>query len=127
MSGPQRVGPELFADQLRAKGVEVVVDGGWVEFNYEVPGGSYAGASVQMAILVPAQFPATTPHGIDFSPRMPDRPIATNAPHPKRSHPSKRFGPEGEHWSRPYQGWNKEKVKDANTYMVWVQSLWMTT
>ncbi len=33
----------------------------------------------------------------------------------------------GEYWSRPHQGWNTEPVKDARAYMVWVQTLWITT
>lgn len=120
-------GSQLFAAQLRDLGYEVTVDGNWVEFDYEVPGGRYSGATVRKAISVPPNFPSTPPKGFDFKPRFPDRPVNEGAQHPLRSHPSDRFGRGGEHWSRPHPSWNAEAVKDARAYLAWARTLWMTS
>jgi hypothetical protein len=127
MDGPLQQGAELFAGQLRAKGTAVVVDGDWVEFDFEVPGGTYAGAVVRMGIQVPGQFPTAPPGGIDFKPRQPGRPLNTGAEHPQRSHSSRRYGDAGEYWSRPHTTWNSEQTKNASAYMAWVRHLWLTT
>lgn len=113
-----------FAEQLIKLGYEPIVDGDWVEFDYDVPGGTYAGRIVRMAIKVPDRLEFEPPHGIDFSPRL--RPINQSAQHPLRSHRSGRFA-DGEHWSRPFPDWNTQPNKDAATYMAHVHNLWMTT
>lgn len=120
-------GPALFAEQLRALGYEAKVDGEWVEFGYTAPGGTHAGAEVALAVAVPANFPITPPGGIDFTPRMPGRRVNATAQHPERSHPSKRHGEAGEYWSRPHPAWNAEPKKDARAYLVWINTLWMST
>jgi|GEM_PF-4133922 len=120
-------GVQAFASQLGRLGYQIEIDGDWVIFEYTVPGGTYAGRMVTKGIRVPPNFPATTPHGIDFTPRFENRPINQNAGHPERSHPSRRWGNEGEHWSRPHPGWNAEPKKDVATYMAHVAELWMTT
>ena len=63
MAAPPKQGAALFAEQLRATGYQVRVDGQWVEFDFEVPGGTYVGTMVQMAINVPPQFPTIPPGG----------------------------------------------------------------
>ena len=120
-------GADLFAHQLQPLGIEATVDGPWVEFQFVVPGGKYAGTTILLAIQVPPQFPNAPPSGIDFKPRMPDRPINHAPKHPDRSHESRRFPGAGEYWSRPHQRWNEEPVKDARAYMAWVRNLWITT
>lgn len=119
-------GPEAAEAQLRTLGYEVMRDGEWVEFDYEVPGGTYAGTKIRQAWHVPGNFPITPPSGIDFKPRMPGRTV-NSGEHPARSSHSRRFGGDGEYWSRPHHGWNSEPVKDARAYLVWVQTLWVTT
>jgi len=115
----------IFAEQLEKLGYEPVVDSDWVEFDYIVPGGTYSGETVRKAIKVPPNLDQEPPHGIDFSPRF--RAQNTGAQHPARSHPSKRFPNNGEHWSRPFQDWHLQPKKDAATYMAHVHNLWMTT
>jgi hypothetical protein len=118
-------GAELFAEQLKPLGIEPSVTSEWVEFTFEVPGGTYAGTTVRMAIQVPPEFPRTPPGGIHFKPRL--RPVnAAAGSHPERSHESSRF-PEGEYWSRPYQDWAGLKTKTASSYMGHVRNLWLTT
>lgn len=124
---PSLQGAELFALQLKPLGIEATIDGQWVEFEFVVPGGTYAGTTVLLALQVPPQFPSAPPSGIDFTPRMPDRPINQGAQHPARSHDSRRFPGNGEYWSRPHQKWNEEPTKDAKAYMAWVRNLWITT
>ena len=120
-------GASLFAEQLRGLGHAVVVDGDWVELDYVAPGGTYGGTQVRLALQVQSDFPLTPPSGIDFKPRMPGRPVNQSGEHPARSAPSRRFGEGGEYWSRPHAAWNTEPVKDARTYLVWVNTLWMST
>ena len=116
---------EIFAKQLGKLGYQPIIDGNWVEFSYEVLGGTHVGTSVQMAIKVPNNLEHEPPHGIDFTPRL--RPQNTGAQHPARSHPSERFPTNGEHWSRPFVDWHIQKNKDASTYMSHVHNLWITT
>ena len=118
-------GVQLFCEQIAGEGYSVLMDGDWIEFDYEVPAGTFCGRVVRLAMSVPKDFPVSPPGGIDFKPAM--RPPNPSASHPDRSHPSNRFGPEGEYWSRPYPSWNGESDKTAATYMVWVRTLWATT
>lgn len=118
-------GAELFASQISCFGYAVTIDGEWIEFDYVVDGGTFEGKNVKLAILVPPNFPAVPPGGIDFTPRL--RQENTSAEHPHRSHPSRRFENKGEYWSRPHPQWNSLKIKDGKAYMAWVRNLWITT
>ena len=127
MSADDLKGAELFAEQLRSIGYNTLVDGSWVEFSYTAPGGTHEGTEVTMAINVPVNFPLTPPGGIDFSPRLPNRPIHPGGEHPIRSHDGRRFKGNGEYWSRPFMEWHNQTSKDAKTYIAWVNHLWITT
>ncbi len=118
-------GAQAFADQLRSIGIQSSIKHQtWVEFDYVVEGGKFAGTSVKMAINVPNNFPATPPSGINFSPRL--MPQNTSAQHPQRSHPCRHpdWKANGEYWSRPHSTWNSEGNKNAQTYMAFVRQLW---
>ena len=123
--GQSEQGAQLFAEQLRRRAIDAHVQDDWVEFDFEVPGGTYCGQAVRLAVQVPNDFPSSSPSGIDFKPRL--RPVHPSGEHPQRSHVSRRYGPDGEYWSRPFKGWNKERSRDASTYLAWVLHLWMTT
>jgi len=118
-------GSELFISELKQIGHDATLSNGWVEFDYEITGGTYNGQKVKMAIKIPPNFPIVPPGGFDFSPRL--RPLNPSAGHPLRSHESSRFKTQGEYWSRPFQEWNKQTQKDTKTYMSWVRNLWITT
>lgn len=128
-SPPKTQGAELFALQLTELGYEATVMDTWVMFTYEVPGGTHSGVSVKMAINVPAQFPDVPPSGINFTPRLPGRPVNTGAQHPARSHPHQKLDIDnrGEYWSRPHNSWAKEPDKNARAYLAFINDLWMTT
>lgn len=117
----------LFAEQMRDLGFEATAQEDWVFFPFVVPGGTHEGATVNMAIQVPPDFPLSAPSGIDFEPRFTNRPLNPGGEHPQRSHASRRFGEGGEYWSRPHLRWAEEKTKDARAYLAWVRNLWMTT
>ena len=126
---PKTQGVALFAAQLEAMGFAVTVTRTWAEFTFVVPGGTHDGVSVEMALNVPANFPDVPPSGINYTPRLPGRPVNTNAQHPARSHPHQKpgVGNAGEYWSRPHPSWAQEQEKTARTYMAFVNDLWVTT
>jgi hypothetical protein len=127
MSAPGAQGVALFVQQLRDQGYEAAVDDTWAIFSFIVPGGTFQGNEITMAINVPCDFPITPPPGIEFGPRFESRPVNPGGEHPARSHVSSKFPQSGEYWSRPHPRWNEEKVKSAQAYMAWVTHLWMTT
>lgn len=91
-------------------------------FPYEIKGGSFAGRLIRLGFAVPETFPREIPHGPHFTPRL--QPINPSVPtHPNRVHQSE-FGPEWQHWSRPYHGWRGTET--VATYMAFIDRLFDT-
>ncbi|QQO16050.1 hypothetical protein JJB99_07795 [Bradyrhizobium diazoefficiens] len=129
--GTARTGVPFFMAGLKSLGFNPTVVPGKSEhvyFAYEIPTGNFAGRQVQLGLIVPADFPMTSPGGIHVSPRFyPNRGGGT---HPTGGiHDSADFqnalGGEWQYWSRPYSNWGAAK-KAVATYMSHVWKLWDT-
>ena len=76
---------------------------GRTAFEYEVPGGRFAGRRIRLGFEVPPDFPRTPPGGPHLCPPL--LPLNPNAPdHPARTAVSN-FGEDWQYWSRPFPGW----------------------
>lgn len=129
--GTSRTGVPFFIAGLESLGFNPAIAPGKAEhvyFDYEIPTGKFAGRQVRLGLVVPTDFPMTTPAGIHVSPRF--HPNQGGGEHPKGGiHDSadfeKALGGEWQYWSRPYKNWGAAK-KAVATYMSHVWKLWDT-
>jgi hypothetical protein len=71
-----------------------------VAFDYTIENGPRFGETVKLGFEVPENWPVETPHGPCYLPAI-LRGTGTQGVHVDGRH----FGPEWDHWSRPYEGW----------------------
>lgn len=114
---------ETFCAGLIAEGLNPVVEGGFVVFDYAVPVGPLIGCTVRVAFQEPSGFPAACPTGPCVSPRI--LPLNTSTPHAPLGgvHASPTPSPqeEWEYWSRPYPNWTASL--GVSDYMAHVRRL----
>lgn len=128
-AGAKLTGARLFAAQLRAAGYEVTeLPDHHVRLLYMVNVGKHAGLEVEMGFVVPEDFPMTPPHGPHINKLLHPNNSGGNHPdggiHPSPGH-SKHFGPDWQHWSRPYPKW-ADGPRTAVRYMAFIHRLWAT-
>lgn len=122
------VGGALFAEQLRATGVEVeeMGDGHVMIPRYRVPDGKFEGLVVDIGIVVPSDFPLSPPSGPHvhklIHANRSDGPHPEGHIHPSKKH-SKHFGDGWQYWSRPHPNW-ASGARNAIRYMEHVRALW---
>jgi hypothetical protein len=126
-----KVGPACFLAGLSEAGIEGATLPGkpdHIVFDYVVQTGSKQGAQVKIGLVVPADFPATTPTGPHVSPRV--FPIKTDGAHPHGAiHASQAqpfadaLGGEWEYWSRPATDWQTRR-KTVAAYLSHLWNLW---
>jgi hypothetical protein len=127
--GSARSGVAFFVAGLQSLGYKPTIAPGKTEhvyFDYEVPSGKFAGRQVRLGLIVPADFPMTSPGGIHVSPKF--HPNQGGGEHPTGGiHDSAEFpsaaGGEWQYWSRPHKNWGAAK-KAVATYMSHVWNLW---
>jgi hypothetical protein len=129
-SGPQ-AGPAFFLAGLAEagfKGETLPGKADHVVFDYVVQTGSQKGVQVKIGLVVPADFPATTPTGPHVSPRV--FPIKTDGGHPHGAiHASQAqafadaLSGEWEYWSRPASDWQSRR-KTVAGYLSHLWNLW---
>jgi len=121
----------FFVAGLQSLGYEPAIASGKSEhvyFDYEVPSGKFTGRQIRLGLIVPADFPMTSPGGIHVSPKFHSN--QGGGEHPTGGiHDSVDFqstaGGEWQYWSRPYKNWGTAK-KAVATYMSHVWNLWNT-
>jgi hypothetical protein len=99
-----------------------------VVFDYMVESGRFATKQVRLGLIVPPDFPNSTPTGPHVSPCI--HPFATGGTHPtggihqQHSVPFESgAGGKWQYWSRPFPGWAQEK-KTVSVYMGHIWKLW---
>ena len=115
-----------FVDQLKALGFSPEEMGeNRICFEYVIPVGKFAGQSVKLGLEVNGDFPANPPGGLHVSPHLLPMNTSSNV-HPAGGiHPSKRFGPEWQYWSRPCPDWSKTD-RTVRAYMAHIRHLFET-
>ncbi len=122
------VGGALFAEQLRATGMEVEeLDDEHVMIpGYRVPDGKFEGLVVDIGIVVPPDFPLSPPSGPHvhklIHANRPSGPHPRGHIHPSNEH-SKHFCDDWQYWSRPHPNW-ASGARNAVRYMEHVRALW---
>lgn len=99
-----------------------------IVFDYVVETGRFAGRKVRHGLVVPADFPLSTPSGPHVTPDI--HPIKTEGAHPMgavhrdQAMPFQQaLGGEWQYWSRPASNWPTSK-KSVATYMAHIWCLW---
>lgn len=120
-------GARLFAAQLRAAGYDVTeLPDHHIKFPYTVAVGKHAGLQLEMGFVVPEDFPMTPPHGPHINKLLHTNRSGgvhpTGGVHSSPGH-SKHFGPDWQHWSRPYPKW-ADGPRSAARYMAFIHGLW---
>jgi hypothetical protein len=123
----------LFMDGLRSLGFQPVKlpdRSDCVVFDYIVESGKFTGRAVRLGLIVPADFPNTTPTGPHVSPNI--HLFAQNGEHPTggihQQHAvpfQTSAGGQWQYWSRPFPGW-AEARKTVAVYMSHIWRLWDT-
>lgn len=129
--GTARTGVPCFIAGLKSLGFNPAIAPGKPEhvyLDYEIPTGKFAGQQIKLGLVVPGDFPMTSPGGVHVSPRF--YPNQGGGEHPRGGiHDSADFqnalGGEWQYWSRPYKNWGAAK-KAVATYMSHVWKLWDT-
>ena len=122
------VGGALFANELRAAGIEVeeLGDGHIMIPGYRVPEGKLEGLKVDIGIVVPSDFPLSPPSGPHvhklIHQNRPDGPHPCGHVHASADH-SEHFGHGWQYWSRPHPNWTSG-ARNAMRYMEYVRALW---
>lgn len=102
---PPTTGVAEFARQARLLGQPAIdVRDDWVLFNLDVPDGSHAGQQIRIAAQVPRDFPDNPPPGPHVSPAI---------THPGGAVHRSPLGANWLYWSRPAQGWAKDRTVKA--------------
>jgi len=126
-------GPAAFIEGLRAQGYEAQSLTGrpdHVVFNYQIETGRLAGQTVRMGLVIPADFPNSTPSGPHVSPRLREAHPGNDISHPAggvHNNQSGAFeqgaGGDWQYWSRPCAEWGQRK-KTVDSYMWHIWRLW---
>jgi hypothetical protein len=108
-------GVERFVAELEALGYKPVILTGTTDhvvFDYEIPTGKHAGKQFRLGLVVPTDFPLTSPGGLHVSPRIHlNRSGQTHPTDGIQDSPGfqNRVGGEWHYWSRPFHEWGKTK------------------
>ena len=123
----------LFMSGLRSLGLQPAKLPGrsdCVVFDYLVESGRFAGKSVRLGFIVPADFPNTPPTGPHVSPHLhafcQGGVHPTGGIHQQHAVPFQaETGGQWQYWSRPFPGWAEER-KTVAVYMSHIWRLWDT-
>jgi len=110
--GESVTGPDEFDRQLRMLRYELVRQGDFCIFDYEIPLGSRIGEVVKIGLQVSADFPLTPPPGPHVCPRI---------GHPGGNVNASSLGTDFEYWSRPFHGWQDNPT--AKAYLAHLRKL----
>lgn len=99
-----------------------------IVFDYVVETGRFSGTRVKMGLIIPGDFPLTSPSGPHISQHI--HPINPSGQHPKGAvHKDQAIpfqeslGGEWQYWSRPFPNWGNGK-KSVAAYMSHIWRLW---
>ena len=110
-----------FINQLKALGYEPQeLNSNFVSIDYTIPVGKFIGQKVAMAFENPGSFPLAPPHGPHFNQQLLS--IGRAGIHPYGGVHRSKLGIEWQHWSRPFNEWNKTD-KTVRTYLAHIRNI----
>jgi hypothetical protein len=128
--GRIKTGVDAFGAGLKEAGYQPELVPGkpdHVAFAYEVPAGKHVGKQVNIALVVPPDFPISAPGGMHVSPLI--HPTKNGGDHPSGGVLDSSFqgylNQSWQYWSRPFNEWGKTK-KTVATYLSHLWKLWDT-